>query len=744
MRCELRKVALGTFVGLLLALSPVPLHFTRAQAAVPGDFLKPYAGVKPVSGTRPVLVILLRARDRPNSVSEATIRSRIFGAAPGVTSYFDEISYGRFGIREAFVTPWLVAQDNPATQGVDESLSSFVHQGGETPEKRKPEWLIKAVDTQTNFDFSRFDVNKDGRVTSEELLIFWVYSGASGVGGVSRPADPSLIKVNGLSLGVEIHELSRVGETENWRTIAHEMLHQIHRLRDLYVDNSLNYAGVGPYSIMCAGSGAVHLDPWAKMKLGWLTPQVITQDGWYFLDDVERYPSALIVHNPGRGAKDYFVLENRWPGTSHEQSLAHGGLVVWRIEEKHDDANSDWGRMTIDRIWAQGEPSKASLVAGACPTKDIPVFKGNQQGSSYALTPSSSPGRLAWRDGTSSEIGLWFYSKAGARMRVYIDVPPLQAGRFRESISVSVGSSHDLASLQPLHLALLAEGRSQDNVIDVGIAGDGHAYAWYRDGTVSAGSPTDLGNYRKPEPFTLPAGRSPNDLVGIAIASDDHVYAWYGDRTVSAGSSRNLSSYRPPQPYTLPPGKTPNDIVGIAIAKDDHVYVWYRDSTVSAGSSRDLGQYRQPYRYSPQSGWYPSTIVAMAIDRNDRVHAWHSDPQLGDVDLAGPVLVGAFLEQPAVQPGMSTRFIVRAHRSDGTPLAGRVSLFAEAGLFQASSAERMEGRADAAGYFSTEWRAPSVSGFTRDETYITAVVRNERGHSGRVRVKVPILRQPIR
>jgi hypothetical protein len=52
MRCELRKVALGTFVGLLLALSPVPLHFTRAQAAVPGDFLKPYAGAKPVSVPR--------------------------------------------------------------------------------------------------------------------------------------------------------------------------------------------------------------------------------------------------------------------------------------------------------------------------------------------------------------------------------------------------------------------------------------------------------------------------------------------------------------------------------------------------------------------------------------------------------------------------------------------------------------------------------------------------------------------
>jgi hypothetical protein len=176
---------------------------------------------------------------------------------------------------------------------------------------------------------------------------------------------------------------------------------------------------------MCAGGAAVHLDPWAKMKLGWLQPHVVTGDGWYSLNDVERSPQALIVHDPARGTKDYFILENRWPGTSHEQNpYTHAGLVVWRIEEKHDNPNADWGRETIDRIWAQGEPPKASRTPDQCPGNGISVFKGNTPGVSYALTPTSSPGKLVWRDGTSSNIALWFYSEQGPVMRVYIDVPP--------------------------------------------------------------------------------------------------------------------------------------------------------------------------------------------------------------------------------------------------------------------------------------------------------------------------------
>lgn len=422
---QFHKVLIAGFTTLVLTLNPLPLLQTETRAVGPSAFTKPYAGVYPVSGKRRMLVILLRAQDSTTSVSRNTIRNRIFGPAPSTSTYLNEISYGRFSISEAYVTNWLVAEDDPSTPNVNESLRSFVHKGGAPHEQAKAEWLIKAVDKQTSFNWSYFDDNKDGRVTPRELLILWVYPG--GGSGRSRKADPNVVQVDGLKYGVKIPELARVGEDANWRTIAHELLHQVCKLKDLYVDGSLNYAGVGPYSIMCASGAAIHLDPWAKMKLGWLRPQVVTRDGWYFLNDAERTPQALIVHDPARGTKDYFILENRWPGTSHDKDpYTYAGLVVWRIEEKHDDPDSDWGRKTIDRIWAQGEPPQASRAPGKCPRKGTSVFKGYTPGVSYALTPTSSPGKLVWRDGTSSNIALRYYSEQGPVMRVYIDVPPLQ------------------------------------------------------------------------------------------------------------------------------------------------------------------------------------------------------------------------------------------------------------------------------------------------------------------------------
>jgi hypothetical protein len=330
-------------------------------------------------------------------------------------------------------------------------------------------------------------------------------------------------------------------------------------------------------------------------------------------------------------------------------------------------------------------------------------------------------------------------------MRVYIDVPPLQAGSSRGSLVVSVGSSHNLASRQSPQKALLAKERSENDLIDIGIARDGHAYAWYRDRTVSAGSPRNLDNYRSSQPFSLPSGRSPYDIVGMAIASDDHVYAWYRDGTVSAGSSRNLASYRAPRSYTLAPGKSQQDIVSIGIARNDHVYVWYRDGTVSAGTSIDLDHYRPRQHYTSASGRPLSTILAVAIDSSDQVHAWYRNP-ISDVVTAGPVQIGAYLDpqSPAVQLGMISRVIVRAHKPDGKPLVGvQVFLQAESGLFPASSVPQISGQTSAAGYFATKWRAPNASQFSHNETYIHASVRDAQGHVGRVRVKVPILRQPI-
>lgn len=173
-------------------------------------------------------------------------------------------------------------------------------------------------------------------------------------------------------------------------------------------------------------------------------------------------------------------------------------------------------------------------------------------------------------------------------------------------------------------------GKSPTDIVAIAIAClDGHTYVWYRDGTVSSGSSDDLDRARAPYSYTLPPGKSPADIVGVGIASDDHVFAWYRDGTVSSGTSNDLDRYRAPYRYSLPSGKTPADIVGIAIAcLDGHTYVWYRDGTVSSGSSADLDRARAPYTYTLPPGKTPTDVVDMGIAKDDRVYAWYRDAKV--------------------------------------------------------------------------------------------------------------------
>lgn len=173
-----------------------------------------------------------------------------------------------------------------------------------------------------------------------------------------------------------------------------------------------------------------------------------------------------------------------------------------------------------------------------------------------------------------------------------------------ENGNVSIGTSARLVAHQPYEQNFkyaLPPGKTPLDIVGIGIAGNDHVYAWYRDGTASSGTSRDLDRYRAPYRYSLAPGKTPADVVGIDIAcSNDHVYVWYKDGTASSGTSGDLDKYRAPYSFSLAPGKSPTDVVGIGIAGNDHVYAWYRDRTVSSGTSSDFDQYRPSYSYSLQ------------------------------------------------------------------------------------------------------------------------------------------------
>ena len=705
------------------AVVPANDDFANATAfdSLPSDFTKPYAGVRPVKGTLPVLVVLLRSNDPRDatSLTVSQVRRDLFGPRMSVATYFNEVSYGAFNIKEAMITNWLIARDDPSTS-VDEASYEYVHAGdSEQVLARKGAWLIRQA--QSVFQFAPYDSNHDGLVTIDELSVFWIYPGSSGRG---RPTDPATVPVSGLSKGVQLGLLARAGDQASWGTIAHELAHQIFRLADLYGLGS--YPGVGDGSLMCFEGNGTHLDPWAKIKLGWLKPTVAQADGWYTLADVETSPSALILYNPLKGRQDYFIVENRWPGSSHESSLVPKGLAIWRISER--SSSGEWGRKTIDLIWAGGPPPP---TPGACPTKDDAFFNGADPGTAYAPTPQSAPGRLRWRDGSSSDIAVYAVQPASNSMRFYVDVPPQQRLDLVAPAVFIAGRTADLDAYEPPSFFKIPAGHHIADIVGIGIAGDDHVYVWYYDGTVTAGTNAILDDYRPAARYDLPQGRRPADIIAMDIAGDDHVYAWYGDGTVSSGTSRDLAAYRPPEPFTLPPGREIADIVGIAIAGDDHVYAWYRDGMVTSGTSRDLDAYRPAYRYDVPLGRTPDDILEVGIDTRDRVVTWLKTRGTG-----GPIIVTGSVDGGATALGRNANLVVKAMDSLGRPLESvMLSVSATSGKLSSLS-----GKTNAAGLAEFVWQAPgSVPAQYDGRALIRISATRAGGADGRALVDVPVL-----
>lgn len=338
----------------------------------------------------------------------------IFGSSKSVRGYYLENSYGKFTFTKAMITPWLKAKDDPATS-LDESSYEYLHHFDGQPGaiERKSNWVIEQVEKMTSFRFKDYDKNKDGKVTNDELAVLWVYPAFGDARG--RGFNPGLVKVPSLpGGGLQLNMLVRGGAEMAMETIAHELAHQAFNLGDLYPDGQ-SFHGVGSFSLMNYGAWdaqihrwAKHLDPWSKIKLGWLKPKVVTQTGTYSLKAVEHHPDAYIVQNPNPGARDYFIIENRWPQGSYEYWLPDQGIAVWHIDESYDH-HGNWARKTI------------KLVSPLSNQKAL--WDGSDWQTGYPLRASNSnPNQtsLKWADGSPVNFSIRF-SAAGSNMAIAVD-----------------------------------------------------------------------------------------------------------------------------------------------------------------------------------------------------------------------------------------------------------------------------------------------------------------------------------
>jgi len=205
-------------------------------------------------------------------------------------------------------------------------------------------------------------------------------------------------------------------------------------LPDMYYNFFFPYAA-GVYSLMDATYGDNHIDPFHKIRLGWIQPAIVWENQCIPIDAVETSHVAFILHDPKHGVGEYFIIENRYPNLEYDSNLPDKGLAVWHIMEDPDiyknliapsgvnpgdwatiGAN-DWGRRVIRMIRPVSGPPFDNSKA---------LWDGSDPATGYdLLSEDADPNHatLKWADGTPSGFAITNISVADPNMQACIEVP---------------------------------------------------------------------------------------------------------------------------------------------------------------------------------------------------------------------------------------------------------------------------------------------------------------------------------
>jgi len=402
------------------------------------DMTDAFHDVKPVSGEIPLLVICWDPH-RPDHPAPAIndVQNHIFGNYPSVRDYFLVNSNTRFFIKDVGIKGWYDADkppehywaaDDPSDANGDGWISGHVEKWAEAIRKANPD-----------FHFADYDTNGDGNLTKDELGILIVIPQNSPfctnriAVGAQYPTEQPLVVDN-----VTITWIAEayIGSPLNLGVVAHELSHLFLNLPDMYFTFFQPFAA-GGYSMMDQCYYDFHIDPFNKIRLGWLQPANVLHSGYIPIEAVESSHVAYILHDPAHGNSEYYIIENRQPGIAggYDSQIRDSGLAVWHIMEDVAvygnlpaptgvDAASwaginpaDWGRRAIRMLRpVYGPPFNDQLA----------LWDGIDPVTGYNLVSSDANpahAQLLWADGSPSGFGVLDISSSGQNMTALIEVP---------------------------------------------------------------------------------------------------------------------------------------------------------------------------------------------------------------------------------------------------------------------------------------------------------------------------------
>lgn len=322
-----------------------------------------------------------------------------FGDGYSLTNYYEELTMGAF--RFVPIEFDVVPENSPVSNGMIEVVVPMAHPSA----SGNAQGCITAVFEATDpyIDYSKYDINGNGKIDSTELGVVILNPGQDASNGTNAMGGRQKFQVHGTSQGLSAScdgmkfskvsnfgEYGKAGGIMQIGTPAHELAHNL-GAEDLYDTNRNGHNGgevVGwprayNFSLECNGNhrggGAypTYLDPYHRIYLGW-AQEVVVEDGVYTISSTltDKY-TVLRVNTPD--PDEYYLIEIRLK-EGFEQKLTDGdslgGIMIWHIDEELNR-----------RYFVEGSASTSTLLYGERHDPAIvPLFReGYDEAGQYMM-----------------------------------------------------------------------------------------------------------------------------------------------------------------------------------------------------------------------------------------------------------------------------------------------------------------------------------------------------------------------
>jgi M6 family metalloprotease-like protein len=411
------------------------------------------AGIEPVIGARNVLTVLWdphRTDEYGVTIPAPAIsylEHMLFGSNHSMNDYYQRISGGKFWLQNAGILgpydslyEWEVYAGHYTPCGAP-VIPPVIYRGGH---QRK--WAEALTAADDDFDFSAYDVNGDGVLDPiEELAIMIVIptntdNEESGYLRLLNPyctEEPFIVDNVVIPVISENYLYAQNSLIGNFMLPTHELAHHILNLGDMYNTDFDIATEASALSLMADtfSDRTQHIDGPSKLALGWVDPQIISQNATVSLEDVKYSEEVILLPrlNGGDG-KEYYLLENRRDSNDnprYDENIADDGIAVWHVVED-SDANSALPNCVLAEWWntIEGDNPRRGIRL-IRPTADFNNVNALWDASDYDLMdtglvcpPDDNPTNvLEWADGTPSGYNILNFSPPGQVMSFDVVAP---------------------------------------------------------------------------------------------------------------------------------------------------------------------------------------------------------------------------------------------------------------------------------------------------------------------------------